>query len=86
MKKRKILSSAGLLTLCAMIASPIGASAEKTVMNDDFQGYAAGQLIQKGGNYDLVSGSIGNDVLQIVADSENLYMKGMFTGASAKKQ
>ena len=86
MKKRKILSSAGLLTLCAMIASPIGASAEKTVMNDDFQGYAAGQLIQKGGNYDLVSGSIGNDVLQITADGENLYMKGMFTGASAKKQ
>ena len=86
MKKRKVMSLAISLGLCAGVLFPVCVSAQKMVMEDDFQGYSAGQLILKGGNYELITNSMASDKLEIASEGENLYMKAQFSGKTAKKQ
>ena len=61
-------------------------TAQKNVMEDDFQGYSAGQLIQKGGNYELITTSMATDKLEIASEGENLYLRAQFLGKTATKQ
>lgn len=86
MKKRKLMPLAITLGLCVSALFPVSASEQKTVMEDDFQGYSAGQMIQKGGNYELVTNSTASDKLEIANEGENLYMKARFSGTKAMKQ
>jgi len=86
MKKQKIMLLAASLGLCAIALSPMCVSAQKMVMEDDFQGYSAGQLILKGGNYELITNSTITDKLEIANEGENLYMKAQFSGRTSGKQ
>ena len=86
MGKRKLILSAVSLFLCSAAILPVSASAQKMVMEDTFQGYSAGQLIQKGGNYELLTNSTSTDKLEIANEGENLYMKALFSGRTAQKQ
>jgi len=86
MKKQKIISLVAFLGSCFVVLSSASVSAEKIVMEDTFQGYSAGQMVQKGGNYELITNSMASDKLEIASEGENLYMKGLFSGKTAMKQ
>lgn len=86
MRKRNLKSFAVSVGVCAFALLQLTVSGEKMVMEDDFQGYSAGQLIQKGGNYELLTNSMASDKLEIANEGGNLYMKAQFSGKTARKQ
>ncbi len=83
---KKIVSAIAGVVMLAGTTVSASENTELITVKDDFSGYTAGNMLVKGGNYDKVTGSLGQDRLYIAESDSNKYLRCNMSGITAKRQ